>query len=130
MNAKLWWRRRRDAYGWNKRNGLASADALAAVSVGLLLLLPAASAAKYTVSTYRQAQFLTGAASVGRTEMERIQQQEQVGEWQHAASHNGHTYSVRTTAEELREYRKYTVEVILPDGTVLLFRRLAAQARP
>ncbi len=108
------------------KNGFLLGDALAAVTLSMLFLLPVLALTAQSVSMYRQAQRSMAAAAIGRNKMEEIRQQQsmtvpcqQKYDWQ------GAVYTVTVDIIPVAEmYLRYDVMVQGDDGIRHEFHRL------
>ena len=125
IRRKLFWQPRQDAFVLNK-NGFLLGDALAAVTLSVLFLLPVLTLTAQSVSMYRQAQRSMAAAAIGRNKMEEIRQQQSMTvPCQQECNWQGSPYTVTVDIVPVAEaYLRYDVKVQGEDGTRHEFHRL------
>lgn len=110
----------------NKQNGFILCDAMIAISMALLLLVPVVGFTYHAVYTYRKASLMMGATAIGRNEMERLRLEPiGMGGERREKSHQGRVYIVSSQIVSMeQDYLRYDVEVLDSEGTAYRFRRL------
>ncbi len=127
IGVQLSWRRKPAAYESSDGNGFILTDVVIAAVIGVLCLVPAVRLAAQAVLTYKQAQYIVGAAVIGRSVMENLRSRQDVHEETGIRTWNGVPYTVLTRIEYTGDrYVRYFVEVKDENGTVRQYVSLSA----